>query len=73
MSSFKYRYPVYSVSISEGKEDIISDLEKQIPIVQKQSYKIENEADGRLETRETKKNQNNDSNKHKSHNKRKVL
>ena len=55
MSSFKYYYPVYSVSISEGKEDIISDLEKQIPIVQKQSYKVENEADGRLETRETKK------------------
>ena len=53
MPSFKYQYPVYSVSVAEGKEPNISDLEKHIPKLQKQSYKIKNQADLRLaETRE---------------------
>jgi two-component system, OmpR family, response regulator ChvI len=55
MPSFKYQYPVYSVSVAEGKEADISDLEKHIPKLQKQSYKIENKADqGLVETREIK-------------------
>jgi CheY-like chemotaxis protein len=35
--SFKYQYPVYSVSVRERKETNILDLEKQIPKLQKQS------------------------------------
>jgi CheY-like chemotaxis protein len=35
MASFKYHYPVYSVSADEGKETNILDLEKQIPKLQK--------------------------------------
>jgi two-component system, OmpR family, response regulator ChvI len=50
MPSFKYQYPVYSVSVAEGKEADISDLEKHIPKLQ--SYKIENQADqGLVKTR----------------------
>jgi two-component system, OmpR family, response regulator ChvI len=53
--SLKYRYPVYSVSVSRGKEADISDLEKHIPKLQKQSYKIEkNQTDQELEEREIK-------------------
>jgi CheY-like chemotaxis protein/class 3 adenylate cyclase len=54
MPSFKYQYPVYSVSVAEGKEADISDLEKHIPKLQKQSYKIEKQADQGLQTREIK-------------------
>ena len=54
MPSFKYQYPVYSVSVAEGKEVDISDLEKHIPNLQKQSYKIEKQADQGLQTREIK-------------------
>ena len=36
--SFKYQYPVYSISLREGKESNILDLEKQIPKVQKPSH-----------------------------------
>ncbi|MFL6397670.1 MAG: response regulator [Nitrososphaeraceae archaeon] len=54
-ASFKYQYPVYSVSGAEVIEADISDLEKHIPKLQKQSYKIEkNQADQELETREIK-------------------
>src|SRR5919199_976963 len=38
MSSFKYQYPVYSVSVAEGPANI-SYLEKHIPKLQQQSYK----------------------------------
>jgi CheY-like chemotaxis protein len=54
MPSFKYQYPVYSVSVAEAKEADISDLEKHIPKLQKQSYKIEKQADQGLQTREIK-------------------
>ena len=56
MPSFKYQYqyPVYFVSVTEGKEADISDLEKHIPKLQKQSYKIENQVDKGLEAREIK-------------------
>jgi two-component system, OmpR family, response regulator ChvI len=54
-ASFKYQYPVYSVSGAEVIEADISDLEKHIPKLQKQSYKIEkNQADQELETRDIK-------------------
>ena len=54
-ASFKYQYPVHSVSGSEVIEANISDLEKYIPKLQKQSYKIEkNHADQELEARELK-------------------
>jgi CheY-like chemotaxis protein/class 3 adenylate cyclase len=36
-ASFKYQYPVYSVSAEEGKEGYMLDLEKQIPKLQKPS------------------------------------
>jgi CheY-like chemotaxis protein len=54
MPSFKYQYPIYSVSVvAEATEANISYLERHIPKLQKQSYKIENQADLRLvETRE---------------------
>jgi CheY-like chemotaxis protein len=52
--SFKYQYPIYSVSLREGKESNILDLEKHIPKLQKQSYKIENQADQGQEAREIK-------------------
>ncbi|MFL6452477.1 MAG: response regulator [Nitrososphaeraceae archaeon] len=48
-ASFKYQYPVYSVSGAEVIEADISDLEKHIPKLQKRSYKIEkNQADQEL-------------------------
>ena len=54
-ASFKYQYPVHSVSGSEVIEADISDLEKHIPKLQKKSYKIEkNQADQELETRDIK-------------------
>jgi two-component system response regulator ChvI len=55
MSSFKYQYPIYSVSGAEGKESDISYLEKQIPKLQRQPSKIGDQADvGLVETREIK-------------------
>jgi CheY-like chemotaxis protein len=57
LASFKYQYPVYSVSVDEGTEDDISCLEKQIPKVRRQPSKMEGQADLRLiETREIKGN-----------------
>lgn len=57
LASFKYQYPVYSVSVDEGTEDDISCLEKQIPKVRRQPSKMEDQADLRLiETREIKGN-----------------
>jgi two-component system, OmpR family, response regulator ChvI len=54
-ASFKYQYPVHSVSGAEVIEADISDLEKHIPKLQKKSYKIEkNQADQELETRDIK-------------------
>jgi CheY-like chemotaxis protein len=56
MANFKYQYPIYSVSVDEGKENSIcclSYLEKQIPKVQRQTSKIEDQADLK-ETREIK-------------------
>jgi two-component system, OmpR family, response regulator ChvI len=34
--SFKHQYPIYTISVREGKEPNILDLEKQIPKLQKQ-------------------------------------
>jgi len=54
-SSFKYQYPVYSVSGPEGQESDISDLEKYIPKLQKHDSKIGDQSDvGLAETREIK-------------------
>ena len=55
LASFKYQYPIYSVSVDEGTEADISCLEKQIPKVHIQPSKMEDQADLRLiETREIK-------------------
>jgi two-component system response regulator ChvI len=54
-SSFKYQYPVYSVSGPEGQESDISDLEKYIPKLQRHDSKIGDQSDvGLAETREIK-------------------
>jgi CheY-like chemotaxis protein len=39
-TGFKYQYPVYSVSIDEGKRGIALDLEKQIPQIPLQQKKF---------------------------------
>lgn len=39
-TGFKYQYPVYSVSIDEGKRSIALELEKQIPQIQLQHKKF---------------------------------
>ena len=55
MDNFKYQYPIYSVSADELTEADISYLEKQIPKVQRQPSKIEDQANLRLiETRKIK-------------------